>query len=742
MKIPHIIFSAGLDRALAWTMLHSIWQATLIAVLAGLMLLAMRHRSARFRYGVVNLALLAVLLTSAGTFGYYLCTPRTLHAVVSGLQIPISATAPVIAPAGNADALFSPARVAKVVVVQNDLRKQLRKRVAEHRTLIVGAWFVGLTIFLGRLLAGITRVHYLRNRMNHPADPYWEGVLRKLVRQSGCKSGVALLESALVRSPLTIGYLKPLILFPIGFINHLSEAEVEAILAHELAHIVRRDYLFNILQSVVEAIFYFHPAVWWLSGRVREERESACDDQAIALLGNKITYVKALVTIQEMAFSPLHPALAFAGSKRSHLLLRIQRLFSPTSIKFNIMEKWIATAMVLCSLLALAFGQRITTHTVQKQRAQISIFQSPAPKNDQVEEAATFAHNFGLWEATFNGDSVCMTFSSKNKEDHWVNGECFAKKSFTDLSGTPGETSFQMVRAAGTLAMTGKIEGNTGYGRFQFTPDAGYRTTLTQQGVVQVDDELLIHCFFANFPADYLSFLKKTGYTTVSRDELLELAIFRLDEIAVRGYTELAASLGDKKVSLEDLVELKVANVSPEKVSQLTKAGYKDLDINEVSQLSLHDVDPAFIEFMNNLGFGQLSFDEIMGMKIHGITAAFVQQSQGMELGKLSLEDIMSMKTHNIDAAFIRQARQMDLGTLTLDDFLALRIHHITPEMAKTFRDLGFVKLSIDDLVSARIHAVTPEFITGAAQKGYRFPTLEEYADYKVNSQARARRAE
>jgi beta-lactamase regulating signal transducer with metallopeptidase domain len=151
--------------------------------------------------------------------------------------------------------------------------------------------------------------------MNFPADPYWADILNKLALQSRFNTGIELLESALVRSPLTIGHLKPVILFPIGLINRLSESEVEAILAHELAHILRRDYIFNILQSVVEVVFYFHPAVWWLSAQVRQERESACDDRAIALVGNKMNYAKALVTIQEMAFFPLSPALASTSWK-------------------------------------------------------------------------------------------------------------------------------------------------------------------------------------------------------------------------------------------------------------------------------------------------------------------------------------------------------------------------------------------------------------------------------------------
>lgn len=722
MKLPDVIFSAGLDRALGWTMLHSIWQATLIALLAGILLLVLRRQSAQLRYGVANLALVAILLSAAGTFYYYLQLPPVAD---SGVVTTQQSVLPVPTTAAESTTPIPPPTLTDATtpaVTENNVSTSFRAYFTEHLPLIVAIWFLGMTIFLCRLLGGISNAYYLRHRMNFPTDPYWSDVLNRFASQSNFHKNIALLESALVRSPLTIGHLKPVILFPIGLINRLSESEVEAILAHELAHILRRDYIFNILQSVVEVIFYFHPAVWWLSAQVRQERESACDDRAIALLGNKLNYAKALVTIQEMAFYPLSPALAFAGTKRNQLLVRVQRLFSPPTTKFNIMEKWIATGLVVCSLMVLAFGQHIqNTNTSTGTEA--------------------FTHNSGLWEADFNGDSVCMTFSSKTKHNNWVNGECFAKNNFANLTVTPGETAFQMIRPAGTMSMTGKIEGTTGYGRFQFAPSDSYRTVLTQQGIKEVDDELLLHCFFANFPTDFIGFLKKTGYSTVSKEELLELAIFRLDEVAIRGYLALAASLGKKNVPLQQLVELKIANVSPERVAQLAKAGYTDLDLSEVSQLSLHNVNPAFIDSMNAMGFGKLSFEDMISMRIHGIDAEFVQQSQSMGLGQLELDDIMSMRIHGIDTEFVKKAQQMELGKLSLEDLMNIRIHGVTPELAETFRDMDFKNLTVEDLVSARIHNVTPEFITEANKKGYRFPTLQEYADLKVRSQFK-RRAE
>jgi beta-lactamase regulating signal transducer with metallopeptidase domain len=128
-----------------------------------------------------------------------------------------------------------------------------------------------MSLFLLRLLGNIGYTYYLKNHLNFPTESCWQEMLDRLAQKSGFSKAIQLVESALVRTPMVAGHLKPVILFPIGMINRLDPREAEAILAYELAHILRHDYLFNILQSIVETLFYFHPAVWWLSGAIRHE---------------------------------------------------------------------------------------------------------------------------------------------------------------------------------------------------------------------------------------------------------------------------------------------------------------------------------------------------------------------------------------------------------------------------------------------------------------------------------------
>src|SRR5213076_1329469 len=130
-------------------------------------------------------------------------------------------------------------------------------------------------------------------------------------------------ETTLVDVPMVVGWLRPAILLPVAALASLSTTQIEAILAHELAHIRRHDYAVNVLQAIVETLLFYHPAVWWLSNRIRVEREHCCDDVAVALFGNPLQYARALTRFEELRLDPAHALLAANGGS---LLTRIRRL--------------------------------------------------------------------------------------------------------------------------------------------------------------------------------------------------------------------------------------------------------------------------------------------------------------------------------------------------------------------------------------------------------------------------------
>ena len=144
----------------------------------------------------------------------------------------------------------------------------------EHASLIVLIWFlVFLTRFV-KVLSGLVYAQRVRHYRTSPASPDWQARMTQLLDRLQLTRPVTLLESALVKIPMVVGYLKPVILVPAGMLTHLTAEQVESILLHELAHIRRRDYLFNMVQHVVDTIFFFNPALIWVSSLIRTERGS------------------------------------------------------------------------------------------------------------------------------------------------------------------------------------------------------------------------------------------------------------------------------------------------------------------------------------------------------------------------------------------------------------------------------------------------------------------------------------
>ncbi len=159
---------------------------------------------------------------------------------------------------------------------------------------VVAFWLAGATAFSVRLLFGWMGAERLRYRMVRPAPAEWQRILDQLKCRLSVARPVRLLVSGLLEAPAAIGWLRPVVLVPAGALTGLPPAQIEALLLHELAHVRRHDYLVHILQSAVEAIFFYHPAVWWVSGHMRAERELCCDDIAVSITGDAVAYVRAL----------------------------------------------------------------------------------------------------------------------------------------------------------------------------------------------------------------------------------------------------------------------------------------------------------------------------------------------------------------------------------------------------------------------------------------------------------------
>ncbi len=197
----------------------------------------------------------------------------------------------------------------------------MAQRVEPYLPWIVCLWALGVLVFSLRLLAGWKTVRPLRVA-GDATDSQWIGRFTRLKARLGILYPVRLAFSTSAKVPMVIGWLKPVVLVPAGLVTGLSSAQLEAILAHELIHIRRHDYLINLVQNVLETLFFYHPAVAWVSARIRVERENCCDDAASQICGGTLDYARALAALAELRRGPVLGLAANGGS----LVDRIRRL--------------------------------------------------------------------------------------------------------------------------------------------------------------------------------------------------------------------------------------------------------------------------------------------------------------------------------------------------------------------------------------------------------------------------------
>ena len=288
-----------LAQAIGWTLVHSLWEGALVALVLAVALWAMR--SSRARYAAACLAMLAMLAGFGFTFTRVMPRrPGHIATLVNARGV-----------------LFL-----EVIEVPKGL---VQRRAADFLPWLAPFWMAGVAIFHLRSLASWMAARRLRRTGVCLAPDHWRERLDRLRARVRLSRPVTLLESCLAEVPVVVGYVRPAILMPVGLLAGLPVGQIEAILLHELAHIRRYDYLVNLLQSAVEGFLFYHPAVWWISGLIRAERENCCDDLVVATHGDAHEYATALATLEQNRWSGREAAPAATGG---NLMQRIRRLLN------------------------------------------------------------------------------------------------------------------------------------------------------------------------------------------------------------------------------------------------------------------------------------------------------------------------------------------------------------------------------------------------------------------------------
>lgn len=330
------LFSSHFIHALGWTLIHSLWQGAFLAILLAIALILLRKNSSKLRYFITISVLFTLIFASVITFVNLYQTPAPLSHYSS----------------------FTP-KVEAVASVTLEHTTQAPDKLAffsdyfgQHLPLIVTVWLSGVLVLMLRFLGGYALLQRMRHYQVTSVNREWQLKILEIADYLKIKKVVRLLESANAKTPMVIGYLKPVILLPLGTISGLSSKQIEVILIHEMAHIARNDYLINVSQSIVEIFLFFNPAMWWISGRVREEREHCCDDIVLQMTNDHLTLAKTLAVLEEIR--PASLAVAFAGQKGG-LLGRIRRIVNTPRINATFSEGFIAAILLVCFMFIGAF---------------------------------------------------------------------------------------------------------------------------------------------------------------------------------------------------------------------------------------------------------------------------------------------------------------------------------------------------------------------------------------------------
>jgi len=314
-------------RALAWALLHSLWQAALVALALSALLRSLRVARPQTRHALCLLALLSALLLPVWTF-------------LGLLSLGSAAPSPIGTDGAAAEPPLWPVALALV-------------------------WGAGVLLMGARLGAGLLRLRVWVAEAR--PEPALAAAARRIGETLGLRAGIRVLQSARIAVPATVGWIRPVLLFPVGLAAELTPRQVELVLAHELAHVRRLDFLVNLLQSMVEALLFHNPAVWWISNRLRQEREFCCDDRAVSVLGGPADLARALAGLEARRQGvQLLSVPADGGS----LMLRIRRLIEPRSrstagrglLALSILSTLLLLSLVLSGTSAACEG---TTRTLK-----------------------------------------------------------------------------------------------------------------------------------------------------------------------------------------------------------------------------------------------------------------------------------------------------------------------------------------------------------------------------------------
>jgi beta-lactamase regulating signal transducer with metallopeptidase domain len=669
MNAISTLLGTPLAQAIGWALLHLLWQGVLVAAILAATLALLSKQSANARY-LASCGALALLVVLGAATAYRSYEGSGELGVGSGSEV-------VFAPAAARNP--SPDLTIGDSNTPPPTPHPLITYTKSHLPQIVLVWLTGVLLLSVRLLFGWLRAHSIAKKNATEAAPEWQRSARRLAHALKLRRAVQLLESAAVEVPTVIGWLRPVVLLPATSLTGLSTEQMEMILAHELAHIRRNDFFVNLMQAVVETLLFYHPAVWWISNRIRVEREHCCDDVAVSVSGKPLVYARALTRLEELR---IEDAQAFVSANGGSLIGRIRRLAGARAESPNAPSRFVAGAALLTVLLALIVAPSLPL------RGQQPKADTPTPK-PQVSQT-----------------TVEVKADNAADEDDSDDAEAPDAEDAAD-DPTPAPAPMPMI-----LGVPGGIAGGVAGGVTEGI--AGGIAGGITGGVIENISPLVIapsvRAIARVTPRIAMRALESANLDDLNIDAP-EAPTPRPDRHRSRRH------IGEGgKLTVDDLIELRAAGVTPAYIDTMRNAGLGELSLDEITEMRAVGVTPEYMKSLRDAGIKFDSARNVTELRAIGVTGEYLSQMRAAGYGNLTTKQLTEMRAMGITPSYVKLMSDAGYRNLTPRELVELKAQGIRPEFIKALNDAGYTNLSVKDLVRMAAMGVNADFIRDLAK--------------------------
>jgi beta-lactamase regulating signal transducer with metallopeptidase domain len=591
-------------EAIGWTLIHFCWQAAAIAALYRCLSMLAGRRSSNTRYLLALGALLLMVATAAGTFGFEIDSKASWSEAPGTRTWMLPGTFSPVITARSEPAGPGPARQPASSDFTSS-RLMMSVRQLPVLGLIDGLWLVGVLVLSLRSLGGWCLIQRLRATATVEAPAQVRASFRAISSALKIHSPVLLRVSSAVTGPVTVGALRALVLLPVSALTSLSPDELEVVLAHELAHVRRADFFWNLVQTLIETLFFFHPAVWWISGRIRHERELCSDDLALSVCPRPLAYANALFELEQQRSRVGQLSMALNGHQPARTLgMRIARILGEPVASPGAREPFsLAAAASVLVLLLLPVPQLMASLKPSPRRAQEQVAASTAAA------AAPVAAQSVVPPAPTPARITVSVAEPKPKPD--LEAQAREDEAPEQNAGTEGGKGdyIDRMKAAGYdleldkyIAM--KVEG--------VTPE--YARAMSQLGFGKLSADQLIACKVQGVTPEYIAKIKSSGFRVETVQDAISYRIFAVTPEFIAGMKDA----GFDGLTSQQLLALRVEGVTPEYARSI-KEQFPGATSDDLAKTRIFNINAAFIGSAKRHGFTDLTVEKLVKLRISGV---------------------------------------------------------------------------------------------------------------------------